>query len=346
MPDTRYAFMSAYLKGEEARIVALSHIDGMSKATSLNDALAMIAGTDIGDYFQELPIRTFDDLDEGLWRYFREYLARLQALKLLPADMLKILRAHLVKYDIFNIKAALHRTPTGKKATMIPMGIIHSRGLLDELSGTENTDGIMNVLVNCKLANYGYALRDYVVDEEPKPKLLAENRLDEEYYRSYLDIAKDIKEGLILAKAISLTVDLKNLQIASRAIILGIGSGAAGYIVSGGYMLSPEAVRELLSGELTDVSGSLRNTPYYDVAEEIATIYNRTQSVTSVDETIDRYKFRFVKELLSPRILSPLVMAWHLTVKEIEIRNLRLVLKALLDNMPLEDIKHRLVALS
>ena len=344
MPDTRYAFMSAYLKGEEARIVALNHIDGMSKATSLNDALARITATDIGDYFQELPTRTFDDLDEGLWRYFREYLARLEALKLLPADMLKILRAHVAKYDILNIKAALHRTPTDKKTTMIPMGIIYSRGLLDELSGAEDTDGIMNVLVNCKLANYGYALRDYVVDEGPKPKLPAENRLDEEYYRSYLDIAKGIKDGLVLAKAIGLTVDLKNLQIASRAMILGIGSGAAGYIVSGGYLLSPDAVRELLSGKLTDVAGNLRNTPYYDVAEEVATAYNRTQSITSVDETIDRYRFSYVKEILSPRILSPLVMAWHLNVKEIEIRNLRLVLKALLDNMPVEDIRHRLVA--
>ena len=42
-------------------------------------------------------------------------------------------------------------------------------------------------------------------------------------------------------------------------------------------------------------------------------------------------------------MLSPLVIAWYLIIKEVEIRNLRLVLKMIVDGMPVEEIKEYLV---
>jgi vacuolar-type H+-ATPase subunit C/Vma6 len=50
-----------------------------------------------------------------------------------------------------------------------------------------------------------------------------------------------------------------------------------------------------------------------------------------------------VKGILSPRVLSPLVIAWYLFLKELEMRNLRLILKAMFDNIPLEEIRQYLV---
>jgi len=338
--------MSAYLKGEEARVVTADHIDRISRTASLNDALAVIAGTDIGDNLQQAPIRTFDELDECLWKYLREYIACLEAFKLLPDDMRKVLTAYLVKYDVFNIKAALHRSLIGKKASMLPLGVIYNNGLLDELSGAENIDAITELLVKCKLTNYASVLKKCVMDGEAKSKLLAETKLDEEYYDSFLNEMKGIRDGFLVAKAIGLTVDLANLQIASRAIIQGIGLEVADYIIPSGYMLSTAAIRELLSLKLTDMPARLRSTIYYDVAEDISSSYNRTRSVTCVDEIIDKYRSRLVREILSPRILSPSVLAWHLHVKELEMRNLRVVLKAMFDSIPVEEIRHRLVIAS
>ena len=346
MPDIKHAFMSAYLKGEEARVVNRDHIDSMSKTSSLSDALAIIADTDIGDYLQQVPIRTFDDLDEYLWGYLREYLARLEAFKLLPDDMLKILMAYLVRYDVFNIKAAVYGTLTGKEVSLLPLGLIYNNGLMDELSCTENIDGIAELLAKCGLGNYVSVLKKYKIDDETKSKPLAETKLDEEYYNGLTNMTRGMKDGFLLVKTIGLTIDLTNLQIASRATIQDIGAGAADYIIPGGYVLSAEAVRQLISLRLTDMPDKLSNTIYYDVAEEVSSSYKRTQSVTSVDETIDKHKLRLAKEILSPRILSPLVMAWHLIVKELEIRNLRLILKATFDNVPVEEMKGHLVVLS
>lgn len=343
MPNTDYAFMSAYLKGQESKAITPDHIGRMAKVSNIQEVLRIIADTDIGSYLEEVPAKDLEDIDECLWVYFDRCLSRLQWLGFLTPDMLKISSAYVAKYDVFNTKAALQSILTAQKAKMIPMGIIHSHGLTDELSHAENIDDIIELLTKCKLENYIPALKGYEVGEGAKSRLLAEARLDSEYYRSMLSVAQDVKDGPILAKAFGLIIDLINLQIVSRAIIEGMGGEAAEYTIAGGYILPDKVAAELLSLKLTDAAKRLQNTQYQDIANEVSTNYDKTKSITAVEETIDKHKFRMLKELLSPRVLSPLVMAWYLILKEVEIRNLRLVLKAIVDGVPVPEIKDFLV---
>jgi vacuolar-type H+-ATPase subunit C/Vma6 len=138
-------------------------------------------------------------------------------------------------------------------------------------------------------------------------------------------------------------IDLTNLQIASRAIIEGIGPDAAEFIIAGGYRITDKAIKELLPLKMTDMPARLEDTQYQDIANAVSTNYDKTKSITAVDEIIDKHKFRMLKEMLSPRVLSPLVMAWYLILKEVEIRNLRLVLKTIVDGVPVQEIKNYLV---
>lgn len=343
MLDTRYPFLSAYLKGEEARLVTSNHINRMSKVSSLQDILEIVRETDIGSYLDGVLVETFDDLDEHLWMYFGECLERLEWFKPVPADILKILKAYTVKYDVLNIKAALQGVSTGKQIRKIPIGVIHNYGLLDELSGAENADGIIELLTKCKLGNYASVLEEGKIDEGVESRLMAEARLDGEYYKNLLDMTKGITDGAILSKVFSTIIDMTNLQIILRAIIGGIGPEAAEYTISGGYMISDAVVKDLISLKLTDIPGRLENTQYSKVAEEVVDSYDRTKSIAVVDEIIEKHKFRLSQEILSPRVLSPLMIAWYLILKEVEIRNLRLILKAMFDNIPVEEIRNCLV---
>ena len=342
MLDTKYAFITAYLKGEEAKVVTSDHINRMSKLSSIQDVLAIIKDTDIGSYLEQVAIRTFDDLDEYLWKYFGECLERLEWFKLVPSEIVKVVKAYIVKYDVLNIKAALQRIWTGKKVSVIPLGVIHDCGLLDELGAVEDVDSIIKLLTECKLGNYASVLKQGRMDEA-KPSLATEAKLDEEYYRNLLNMTKTVKDGLVLARAFSIIIDLTNLQLINRAIIKGISFEAGEFTISGGYMISGNVAKDLISLKLTDIPSRLENTQYRDIAQEVANSYDRTKSITSVDEVIDRYKLSLVKEILSPRVLSPLVVAWYLVLKELEIRNLRLILKAMFDNIPLEEIRQYVV---
>jgi len=340
--DTRYPFLSAYLKGEEARLVTSDHIDRMSKVSGLRDVVEIIKDTDLGGYLDGELIETFDDLDEHLWIYFGECLQRVEWFKPVPDDILKILKTYTVKYDILNIKAALQGISSGKQARKIPIGLIHNYGLLDELYSTETVGGIIELLAKCQLGNYASILEEGKIDGEVKPGLLAEARLDEEYYRNLLNMTKDIMDGALLAQAFGILIDLKNLQVMLRAIITGRGAEAGKYIISGGYLLSSEAIKELLPLNLSDIPGKVEYL-YQDMAEEVISSYDSTKSIAVIEEIIEKYKFKLIKELLSPRVLSPLMIAWYLILKEIEIRNLRLTLKAMFDNIPAEEIRNYLV---
>jgi V/A-type H+-transporting ATPase subunit C len=341
--NPRYAFISACLKGEEPKTITSEHIDKMMTVSNLQDALATIRETDIGSYLEELPVRTFDDLDEYLWRYLAQRISYVESFHFLPKDVLEISRAYIVKYDVSNIKAVLQRVSGAQKTSMIPVGIIHNNELLEELSNAEDVDAIIQLLIRCKLGDYVPALEQYKTDKSAKSKLLVEARLDGQYYKDMLNVANRIRDGSVLTKAFGLVIDLSNLQIASRAIIQGIGHDAAEFVIAGGYRITDKAIKELLPLKMTDMPARLEDTQYQQIANEVSTNYDKNKNITVVDEIIDKHKFRILKEMLSPRVLSPIVMAWYLILKEVEIRNLRLVLKTIVDGVPVQEVKDFLV---
>ncbi len=339
MPSVKYAFITAYLKGQEARLVTVQHLEGMQAARGMQDALATIRETDVGSYLEELSVKSFDYLDESLWKYLAERLSFIEWLKLVPQDVRRVLKAYVRKYDVFNIKAALESTSSARKARMIPVGEIHDHGLLDELAGAGEPDDIIRVLHKCRLEGFVPALEQYEAGQGTQARRLVEARLEGEYYRNLLDTAKNAKDARLLVQSFGMIIDLTNLQIVCRAIIEGVEHGIAELIIAGGHEISDKSARELLSLDMAEVPSRLENTRYSDVAKEIVASYDRTKSVTAVDEVISRHKLRMLREVLAPRVLSPLVLAWYLILKEIETRNLRLVLKAIFDGLPAQETR-------
>jgi V/A-type H+-transporting ATPase subunit C len=339
----KYAFISACLKGEEPKTVTSEHIDKMKTASNLEDALAIIRETDIGSYLEGSPVRTFDDLDEHLWRYLAQRVRYVESFHFLPRDVLEISRAYVVKYDVLNIKAVLQHLSGAQKTSMVPVGIIHNNELLEELANAEDVDAIIQILIRCKMGDYVPVLEEYKIDRSSKSKFVAEAKLDGEYYKNMLNMARRIRDGSALAQALGVIIDLTNLQIASRAIIAGMGLDAAESIIAGGYRITDKAIRELLPLKIADIAARLEDIHYQQIALEVSTSYDKNKNITAVDELIDKHKFEMLKEMLSPRVLSPLVMVWYLTLKESEIRNLRLVLKTILDGVRVQEIENYLV---
>jgi len=341
--NPRYAFISACLKGEEPKTVTSEHIDKMKAASNLEDALAIIRETDVGSYLEESALRTFDDLDEHLWRYLAQRIRYVESFHFLPRDVLEISKAYVVKYDVLNIKAVLQHLSGAQRTSMIPVGVIHNNELLEELSNAEDVDAIIQILIRCKMGDHVPTLEEYKIDKSSKSKFVAEAKLDGEYYKSMLNMARRIKDGSALAKALGVIIDLTNLQIACRAIIQGIGHDAAESIIAGGYRITDKAIGELLPLKIADIPARLEDTHYQQIAIEVSTNYEKNKNITAVDEIIDKHKFEMLKDMLSPRVLSPLVMAWYLVLKEVEIRNLRLVLKTIIDGVPVQEIENYLV---
>jgi V/A-type H+-transporting ATPase subunit C len=254
-----------------------------------------------------------------------------------------VLKAYTRRYDVLNIKAALQRLITGSKARISPIGTIHDNALLDDLIMTDNPEGVVEVLDKCGLGEYSAIMKDFKAEESNKSRFDIESQLDGAYYKNIFSTARKVRDGFILTKAIGTIIDIKNLEIIARAILTGAGMEAFGNIIPEGYLLPASTAKELLSLKLNDLSGKIDYTSYRDIIDNVVANYGKNQSLMTVTETIDKHRLELLQGILSPRIMSPLMVLWYMSLKEIEIRNLRLVFKVAFDDVPVEDIKEYLV---
>jgi vacuolar-type H+-ATPase subunit C/Vma6 len=79
------------------------------------------------------------------------------------------------------------------------------------------------------------------------------------------------------------------------------------------------------------------------LTDEILTSFEKDHNISIIDELIDKFKFKTISDTLSPVNMSPAVVIWYIFCKETELRNVRLILKATLDNIPSEAIRSYLV---
>ena len=339
--STRYAFSSAYLKGEEAGVISAGHVDEMLQKSTTQDILEAIRDTDIGGYLREQPVKTFDDADQYLWRYLGECMKRLRRLNP-PSDIIRLVDLYMEKYDVLNTKISLRQVLAGKTAPMAPLGIIYDQGYLDELSDVKSVEEIIDVLVKCNLVDYASIVEDIKeIDIGSMPKW--EAGLGRMYYVRLTGTMAKMGDSRVSIKALGIMIDFINLQAVFRSVLLGKEAPAGRSALDGGHMLSGRIVKELFSFKPAEITAGLEHTEYHQMAREILKRYEQEKNITAIDRTIDKHRFRLLKELLSPRILTSLNIFWYLILKELEIRNVRLILKALADGIPLSEIKDYLV---
>ena len=343
MAGIGYAFISAYLKGEEAKILSSENLNTLMKAENIQEVLDSIRDRDIGNYLEGLDLNTFDDVDEQLWTYLNDCLTRIAWFQNIPKDALKILQGYVYKYDILNIKTSLENILSGEKSKGIPAGTIYNNGLLDDLINAENLDEVIGLLNSARMGEYANILEGYRLEEGFRREVLTDTGMESVYYANLIGISRKLKDGDVLARVFQTLLDMTNLQIVLRTVISESDSGASGQTIYGGYLLRDELIRELLSGKLTDIPARLDNPIYKEAVEEVIAGYEKDGNISIIDESIEKLKFSIIKEIVSPKIMSPAVIIWYVIVKEIEVRNVRLVLKAVMDSIQLEEIRGYLV---
>jgi vacuolar-type H+-ATPase subunit C/Vma6 len=285
-------------------------------------------------------MKTFKEVDHRLWRYLGDDLERIKQFNP-PFDILLLTNQYLRKYDVLNIKIALRRVFMEKTAPMVPLGLMNRIGLLEELSNGKNIDEIAQVLLRCDLGDYAFSLKN-IQGKDSRSRLQGETDLDRLYYRSMVSAMRRMDDGGLLTQALGVMIDLTNLQAVFRSVI-GEKDFSGEFVMEGGHNLSVGAIKELLSLKLSEIVKRLEHTEYDLCAQEIYKNYEAEKNITLVDKVIEKHKFRLLREILFPRILSPTNLLWHLMLKETEIRNVRLILKALSDGVPTSEIKDYLV---
>jgi len=342
LTNARYAFISAYLKGEETRGVTHEHIEELlRRSENMQEALEIISDSDIGGYLLDQPIKTFDDADTYLWLYMGECLKRFEGFNI-PPEMSHIVNLYAEKYDVLNIRIKLRMISEETASSMVPLGTIYSREHLEEMSAAREMDELCKILAKCNLGDYIRVIED-INEKDPQSVSEGEVRLQNLYHHKVLKVFKNMTDGQLLVQTFESIIDSANLQTIFR-LSLGGAYTAGAPVLSGGRVLSENTIKELLTLKITEITGRLENTGYHMMSQDVSKGYEKDGESTVVEKITEKYRFGLLKDLLSPRVLSTSNMLWYLLLKEMEIRNLRLILKMLADGIPAEEIRELVIA--
>ncbi|MEM4662814.1 MAG: V-type ATPase subunit, partial [Candidatus Diapherotrites archaeon] len=150
-----------------------------------------------------------------------------------------------------------------------------------------------------------------------------------------------------LSKLYGIQADILNLKIIFRCYRDKIGSEQArSFILKNGYYLTDEKISQLLdAADISSLISALDGTPYQEILSEKLRSFDRTGSLNLVEIALDEFWASNVKSyyLQQPFGLTPI--ACYLSLKEIEITNIRAILNCIKLGLPKEKIRELLVGL-
>ena len=342
LTSTRYAFLSAYVKGEEARGVQGDHVSTiLQRARTVQEALEIIRDTDVGEALREETWKTYPEFESRLWNALSENLARVRRFAL-PEGMGTMIRVFLNRFDLLNIKLALRAVQEEKSFVPVPLGSLHDEGLLDDLSRVKTLPDLASYLPAAGLGEYGDILWD-VKELDEKIILDLERVLDGFYNERWVKTLGSLDEGSLLVRVQGIFIDYANLRAVFRLVTGGRGAVSENIFLEGGHLLDMATLREFLTLSPGEIVTRLGNTEYEYAVSDLARGLEKGKSVGTIDQILDRHLYRTVRYLLAPRALSPCTLLWYLLVKELEARNLRMIFKVLHDGVPVGEIRDFMV---
>ena len=182
-----------------------------------------------------------------------------------------------------------------------------------------------------------------IKDIDRRSLIGGETRLDDRYYGQLQHAMAKMIDGNILNTAVTTLIDTTNLALLFRSALKETTDSLGDFFLGGGQVFSEAALREMSTMKPLEIISRLEETDYALFAQDMVKLYEKTGMIDAVDRIIEKQKFRLLQELLSPRVLSPCNLFWYLILKEYEIRNLRLLLKATFDGVSPSETRDYLV---
>lgn len=233
--DTEYAFISAYLRAGEAKLVSRERLERMIEAPTAAEALRLLEECGYGDMtgvgVRELEIRLAE----------RRNAAMSELASLAPAP--EITDVFRVKYDYHNAKALVKAAGAGTDAAAIlsPAGRFAPEDVAAALKGEEGEE------ISAVLAAAMAEARDTLAATgDPQ---LADFILDKAYFAE-MKAEADKVHSAFLAGYVRLNVDAANLRSAVRVLRMGKNASLLRQaLIDGGSVGADELIAAASAGE-------------------------------------------------------------------------------------------------
>lgn len=244
-----------------------------------------------------------------------------------------LVREYLRRYDIYNLKTILRGKSAGMASDDIRKLFVAAGDLdMASLEKLLKKETIKDIIISSKIVKITKNVLEGIEEHEKTRSLSAiENALDKEYYNSLMELsAKMPKQGRYVRKFIKTEIDILNIRLLFRLIREKIQKKEiVNKLVFSGENLSREKLMKLAGAENTDsLFSGLSGTGYDKVLDGCMEEVRAKNEFGSLENALEKHWLKKADLMLHTHPLSIGPILGYMVWKDIEIRNMRMLVRA------------------
>jgi V/A-type H+/Na+-transporting ATPase subunit C len=243
-------------------------------------------------------------------------------------NLLKVIDAYLMRYDVRNIKNVLRAKYTNSEATgedLITASGSYSREFFMKLLKKESVEEILKENGLVAFEAFEDALKAF---KETNVLGEIESIFEKKYFSHLFDLAETIpRQGKLFRAFLESEIEITNILNVLRLKRAGVDERSAGR-----YLLPVRGnfgarLAELMISDISKTSDIFRRTPYAKIIEEGTKKFLESGSLIEFETGLWNLLLNKTKALIHQHPLSVDVIVGYIFAKDMEIRNLKLLIK-------------------
>ncbi|MBS3157944.1 ATP synthase A1 subunit C [Candidatus Woesearchaeota archaeon] len=281
----------------------------------------------------------------------RNIVKTFQKLRRISGDSLQqLIDIYLVRKDMHNLKTILRGRFTSSsqkeiESLLVPAGMLDA----EALSTLVKLDSAENILKNKSVSNL--LSFDYLkphLEEFSKSKNIAklESALDKFYFSSLISFVTRLSsQGILFKEFITTEIEILNIMTLLRLKREGVSKAELSkYLISSQDPRQQRKIHDLLNSPSVDaVIEKLKKLGYSLTIKAGIDDYKKTGSLTTIEMDFKRYLLKKTLLFEHKNPLSVDTILSFMFAKDMEIRNLQILIKCKQFNMPENFIREQLV---
>lgn len=274
-----------------------------------------------------LEMRGADLLESALNMNLAESFIKLQRIS--PDELNLLIGAYLQRYDVYNLKTLLRGKFSGMPVQDIKKLLIQAGPQKAEIEKLSCEDSVEEVLSKSSLLNKKALIHALSAFKTSRNLLDIENALDKAYFENTFELANHIPtQGELFKQFLLYEIDILNLKMLLRLKRQGVPeSSISNYCFMFGSELNKDMIIKLTRHDMKAMLKMLETTRFKAIIKKHHTSIETKESLIWFENDLDRYLLNKSITLLHQFPLSIDIILGYMFAKEIEVRNLKALVK-------------------
>jgi len=342
-----YNFITCKVKAMYGRLLKEDIYTKLIKAKNIDEYISILSKTTYNKYIWNVKEVNLQIIEDAILKSLFDDIITI--IKYSPRNISNFIINFLDRFEIENIKVILK----GLYLKMNPKEIIRyivptplGLAIDDYYNILEKSNDIEDLLYLLDGTDYDRIIRGYLTLKEGDWYIFIDSALDKYIYLKLWSMKDDLRRRFdrkIAEGFLGLEIDLLNIRTILRGKRFGLSfDDIREFIIPVYYTISEKDLVDMLeSKNVEDIFGIVNRTPYGYLLRMVLEDYRFRGSISLIDSEMMKLMIRFSREVVRsyPSLTHIGWLLSYINLKWVEVRNLRVIVYSIVENIPREVVE-------